>query len=195
MQGCRFTIGPWTMDAALFALACGDRVAGCDGRDGRDAVGHGHFWDGGVLGQQAAAGVGNPDRSWRAAQGSAGGGAGAAIKIAGSWFCGGIAAGNSGDTRVGFHCVPGYSTRSAGVGRCCFSDGIARAVGYVDSGATRAVGGSCDPAARRVTPRPSIGMMPRTQRAYPPIAILPNSDRDKWWYSDGSAKSTRAPWD
>ena len=40
-----------------------------------------------------------------------------------------------------------------------------------------------DPAARGVMPRPSIGMMRRTQRACPQIAILPNSDRDKWWYS------------
>src|SRR5208282_4407004 len=47
--------------------AYGDVVAGCTGRDGRDAVDNRHLWDGCLLGQQAAAGVGNSRRPRRAA--------------------------------------------------------------------------------------------------------------------------------
>jgi hypothetical protein len=37
------------------------------GRDGRHAVDHGHLWNGSVLGQQGAAGIGNSHSPWRAA--------------------------------------------------------------------------------------------------------------------------------
>ena len=40
----------------------------------------------------------------------------------------------------------------------------------------------------------SVKMMRRTQKACSPPAMLLNCDRDKWWYSHGSAKSKRAPW-
>ncbi len=41
------------------SLAYGDSLAGCAEHDGWDAVDHRHLWDGGVLRQQASAGVGN----------------------------------------------------------------------------------------------------------------------------------------
>ena len=44
----------------------GDDVAGRDGVHGRDARDHRHFRHGSVLGEQAAAGVGNPHRAGRA---------------------------------------------------------------------------------------------------------------------------------
>ena len=48
------------------SFAYGDGVAGCAGRDGRDAVDHRHLWNGCVLGQQAAAG--NWEFAWPSAR-------------------------------------------------------------------------------------------------------------------------------
>ena len=48
-------------------FADGSGVARCDGCDGRDAGGNGHFWNGGVCGQQAVARVRNSGGPGRAA--------------------------------------------------------------------------------------------------------------------------------
>src|SRR5260370_40697242 len=48
----------------------GDAVAGSARHDGRDALHNGHLRNGGVLGQQAAEGIGNSYGPRRAAQGS-----------------------------------------------------------------------------------------------------------------------------
>ena len=48
------------------SLARGDDLAGRAGRNGRHAVDYRHLWNGGLLGQQAAEGVGNSHGPWRA---------------------------------------------------------------------------------------------------------------------------------
>jgi hypothetical protein len=54
MQGCLSTYKRGTKQwTSLCWLAYGDAVAGCSGRDGRDAVYNRDLWNGCVLGQQA----------------------------------------------------------------------------------------------------------------------------------------------
>ena len=72
------------------------------------------------------------------------------FQIAGLWFGGGIAPGNSGQPGAGLHRVSGDAARSAGAGRSGSGHVVAGAAGYVDSGATRAVGRSAAVAARGV---------------------------------------------
>src|SRR5882724_10896984 len=131
----------------------GDDGAGCDGHDGRDAIYHRRLWNGCVLGLQAAEGIGNSYGARRSAQGSVTGGARARIQIACFWLGRRIASRNSSQPGAGFHRVSGNSPRSAGIGRSCSSYVAARAAGYVDSGAARAVDRSYDTAARGVSYR------------------------------------------
>src|SRR5437667_12279214 len=63
-------------------FAGGDGGAGCNGRDGRDSGRDRHLWNGCVLGQQAAAGVGNSDRPRRSTSGSVTGRIGTGREIA-----------------------------------------------------------------------------------------------------------------
>ena len=72
MQGCRLRLkcAYDEMATALFPPQMASRVAGCDGRDRRDAVDHWHLRDGCLLGQQAAAGAGNSRRPRRTAEAS-----------------------------------------------------------------------------------------------------------------------------
>ncbi len=90
---------PGTGERAV-SFAHGDDVAGRAGCDGRVAVGHGDIWDGGLLGEQTVAGAGDSHGAGSAAQRSVAGGAGASAQIAGGWFGGGIAAGDSGEPGV-----------------------------------------------------------------------------------------------
>src|SRR5260370_16951982 len=98
------------------SLACGDGVAGSAGRDGRDAVHNGHLWNGGVLCEQAAEGIGNSHGPRRATQGSVTGSVGSGFQIAGFWFSSRIALGNFGEPRVDFHPVSANSPRPPAVG-------------------------------------------------------------------------------
>src|SRR5215472_11140456 len=132
-------------------LAHGDSIAGCAGYDWRDAFDHGHLRNGCLLGEQAAQGVGNSRGSRRATQGSVAGHAGTCVQTVGDWFGGWIGSGSACDEGAGFHCVSGYAARSPGIDRYCSRDGVAGANRYVDSGATRAVGRSCDTSARGMT--------------------------------------------
>ena len=84
-------------------------------------------------------------------EGSVAGGVGTAVEVAGHWFGGRIAPRTSGHPGAGVHRVSGDSPRSAGIGRRGSGDAAAGASGYVDSGATRTVGRSFDPAARGVS--------------------------------------------
>src|SRR5579864_2592113 len=96
------------------SVACGHGGAGGAGNDGRDAVDHRYLWNGGVLGEQAAAGVGNPRGARRTANGTVAGGVGTRRQITRIWFRRWIAPGNSGEPGSGFHRVSGDSARSAG---------------------------------------------------------------------------------
>ena len=71
------------------------------------------------------------------------------------WICRGAGIGATRHSRTGVHRLPGYPARSVRAGRGCGSNGIARAAGNVDPGATRAFGESSDPAARRLRQRGS----------------------------------------
>src|SRR5260370_5210864 len=75
--------------------ACRHGLAGCDGRDGRDAVYNWHLWIGCVFSKQAAAGIGNSYGPRRAAQGSITSSVRTPIQIAGLWFRGSISPPNS----------------------------------------------------------------------------------------------------
>ena len=75
---------------------------------------------------------------------------GRAFKLLAIGSAAGLLLGTSGDPGAGFHCVSGHSPRSAGIGWRCLAHVVAGATGYVDSSATRAVGRSCDTAARGV---------------------------------------------
>src|SRR5271166_1222059 len=121
------------------SFAHGDAVAGRSGCDGRDAVDHGHFWNGSLLGQQASARVGDSYGPRRANQGSATGSVGPSSQIVGVGFGCRIVARNFGEPGVGFHRVSGNSTRSAGTGRRCSDNVTAGSACYVDSSAPRAV--------------------------------------------------------
>src|SRR5258708_20209135 len=107
------------------SLAHGNPGAWCAGNVGRDAVDYGDFWNGRVLGEEAAQGTGSPCRPWRTADGSAKGRIGAGTEIACHWFGSGTAVRNSCEPGAGLHRVPGDTARSAGVGGCCVGDGIA----------------------------------------------------------------------
>src|SRR6266481_4121512 len=130
------------------SLACGDHLAGSAGRDGRDAVHNGHLWNGGVLCEQAAEGIGNSHGPWRATPGSVTGSVGSGLQIAGFWFSSRIAFGNFGEPRVGFHRVWGNATRSAGIRWRRSSNVAPGIIRHVDSGATGAGDRSCDTPAR-----------------------------------------------
>ncbi len=124
-----------------------DGVAGSAGHYGCDALHHRHLWHGGVLGQQAAARVGNPSRPRCAAKRSVAGSLGTGFQTARCRLGGWSDTRNSGQPRIGAHCVSGHSPRSAGIVWRRRGDAAAGAVGHLDSGATRAVGGSFDAAA------------------------------------------------
>ena len=55
------------------------------------------------------------------------------------------------DPRSRFHRLPSHTARSARPDLCSARDGPAWSVGYMDSGTARAVGGSADSFARRLT--------------------------------------------
>src|SRR5438270_675456 len=92
--------------------------------------------------------IGNSSRPRRATYGSVAGGVGTIVQTAGFWFGGRTASRNPREQGAGFYCVSGYSPRSAGIGWPCSNYGDAGAPGHVDSSATRALGGSFDPASR-----------------------------------------------
>ena len=135
------------------SLADGDDVAGGDGHDGRDAVDHRHLRHGGVLGQQAAAGVWHPRGARRATDGSPASGVGTRPQIAGDWFGDGFVPRDSRHPGAGLHRVSGHSPRPDRISWCCVRHGAVGAAGHMDSSAARIVGGSHDAAARRVTCR------------------------------------------
>jgi hypothetical protein len=116
--------------------------------DGRDAFDYRHISDGCVLGEQAAAGVGNSHCSRRKAKEVLQAALGRPLKL----LVIGSAAGPDWDwlatKGAGLHCVSGDAARSAGAGRRGFGHVAARPAGYVDSGAARAVGESIDSASR-----------------------------------------------
>jgi predicted permease len=151
--GMVLAIRPWSAELGGHSvpLAHGDRVAGCAGHDGRDAIDHGHLRNGCLLGEQAAAGVGHSGGSRRATQGSVAGRAGTCGQTVGDWFGGWIGSGSACDEGAGFHCVSGHAARSAGAGGRGSGYGAAGAGGYLDSSPTRSVGQSFDPAARGVS--------------------------------------------
>src|SRR6516162_10487455 len=132
-------------------LAHGDNIAGCAGHDGCHAVDYRHLRNGGVLGEQAAQGVGNSRGSRRATQGSVAGRAGTCVQTPGDWFGGWIGSGSACDEGTGFHRVSGDSPRSAGPGRRVSGHAAVGAGGYVDSSPTCSVGRSFDPAPRGVS--------------------------------------------
>jgi hypothetical protein len=68
-----------TVERRAVSFAHGDGGAGRAGRDGRHAVDHRHLRHGGVLGEQAAAGVGHSHCAGRAAEGSIADRAGTAV--------------------------------------------------------------------------------------------------------------------
>src|SRR5260370_32733594 len=136
--------------ASSVCFPYGDAVAGSAWHDGRNLVDHWHFWNGGILGQQEAAGAGNSHGPRSAAHGSVTGSVGTRNQVAGLWFRSRIAPGNPGESRAGFYRVSGNSARSAGIGWSCAGHGVAGAAGYVDSGATRPVDRSSDSVARRM---------------------------------------------
>ncbi len=74
----------------IVCFARGHGFVGRAGRTWRDAGSYGHLWNGGVLGEQAAARAGNPRRSWSAAQRSAGSGAGTRFPASGSGSAAGL---------------------------------------------------------------------------------------------------------
>ena len=102
--------------------AYGYGIAGRAGRDGRHAVDHGHFWDGGLLGQQTAAGVGHSYRSRCAAHGSVAGSVGTRIQAAGFRLGSRPGPRNSGKPGARVHRLSGDASRSAGAGRRCSRD-------------------------------------------------------------------------
>ena len=69
---------------------------------GADALDHWHLWNGGVLGQQATAGVGNSCSPRRTAEGSVKGGPGAGFQVARVWFDSRTAPRNAGKPGSGF---------------------------------------------------------------------------------------------
>ena len=81
--GLPFTIKTWNKRTGQrsVCLTRSDGVAGGAGRIGRDAGGNRNLRHGLLLGEQTAAGAGHPHRAGRAAQGSAGGGAGAGFRL------------------------------------------------------------------------------------------------------------------
>jgi hypothetical protein len=107
--------GAKRMDGALFASRVATMSLGVLGVMGA-MLSHRHLWNGGVLGQQAAAGVGNSYRPRRAAEGSVAGSVGTGTEIAGLRFGSRIAPRNSGEPGAGFHRLSGNSARSAGIG-------------------------------------------------------------------------------
>src|SRR5439155_5594741 len=68
------------------------------------------------------------------------------------WLHSRIDCGISGEPGAGSCCVSGNFPRSAGIGWRSPGDGTSGPAGYVDSGATRVVGGSYGIAARGVNP-------------------------------------------
>ena len=92
-------IQTWTqgLDIALFPSHVATVALGVLGGMGAMLSHHRHLWNGCVLGEQTAAGVGNSHGPGREAQRSVAGGVGTAVEIAGYWFGGRLAARNSGE--------------------------------------------------------------------------------------------------
>src|SRR4029077_6338030 len=82
---------------SFVSFAHGGAVAGRAGGDGCDVVCNWRLWDGGVLGEQAAEGIGNSYGSRRAAERSVTGRFGTRLQIGGFRFRGRSAAGNDGE--------------------------------------------------------------------------------------------------
>ncbi len=151
--GMVLAIRPWSTELGgiLFPSRMATVSLGVLGVMGAHAVDYRHLRNGGILGEQAAAGAGNSHRPRRETEGSVAGGVGTCVQTVGDWFGGWIGSGSACDEGAGFHCVSSHAARSAGPGRRGSGHAAVGAGGYVDSSPTRSVGQSFDPAARGVS--------------------------------------------
>jgi hypothetical protein len=132
--------GPHARSQAMNPGRFGARMAAMSlGRNGGHAINHRDLWNGCLLGEQTNERVGNPDRTWCAAQGSAAGGTGTSGQASDFRFNSRIVAGNARQQGTRCNRVSGDATRSAGTSRNCCSYVTTRTAGYVDPGTACAV--------------------------------------------------------
>src|ERR1700719_2492388 len=136
----------------------GGPFPGRTGRDGSDLVGNWYFWIGCVFRQQTLAGAGNSYGTRTTAHGSVKGSIGTRIQTVSLRFSSRIAPRYSGRPGARLYRVSSISPRPAGIGRYCSGNVVTGASSHVDSGTTRALHRSRDPAARGVNYRARIGI-------------------------------------